>query len=256
MLYLTDDWVSGARLLGLSTVTIQRRLRQNVGSADIVGAVTPGLLTKLRTIDPNKPSITLPNACEIPVLRPLPQWPSDLPYGPSVGLVGQLNERIDVQLLESISDAGMPLVVIGPMTAKDPSVIHDFETLFERDNVRWLGLKTSQDLPAYISRFKVGITPYRINAFNNHSFPLKTLEYLSYGLPAVATDLPASRFLSTGLIDIAQTGPEFVSFVRKHWGAARDTTACQARRDFARTHSWGARADQLIAALNAHTDFK
>ena len=54
----------------------------------------------------------------------------------------------------------------------------------------------------------VGLTPYADTPFNEASFPLKTLEYFSAGLPVVSTDLPGSRWLRD---DLARSEPAAVS---------------------------------------------
>ena len=69
------------------------------------------------------------------------------------------------------------------------------EALIARPNVHWLGTKPFAELPSYLGAIDVGLTPYAQSAFNRASFPLKTLEYLAAGRPAVASDLPAHRWL-------------------------------------------------------------
>ena len=64
-------------------------------------------------------------------------------------------------------------------------------------------------MPAYIAAIDIGITPYLDSPFNRASFPLKTLDYLSAGRPAVSTALPAARWLYDDLLGVGQgTAPD------------------------------------------------
>ncbi len=77
----------------------------------------------------------------------------------------------------------------------------------------WVGRRAFEELPAYLRLMNVGLTPYTDTPFNRASFPLKTLEYLAAGLPVVSTDLPATRWLNTDLVRIADSQSDFVSAV-------------------------------------------
>ena len=99
------------------------------------------------------------------------------------------------------------------------------------------------DLPRYLMVIDVGITPYADTQFNRASFPLKTLEYLAAGKPAVSTDLPAVSWLGTDLITVA-IGDGFGEATR---ALTFDNSAASVsqRKKFAATHSWERRAEQF-----------
>ena len=61
-----------------------------------------------------------------------------------------------------------------------------------------------------------GLTPYAQSAFNAARFPLKTLEYLAAGCPAVVSDLPAHRCFGAPHVVIADTP---ASFAADSWAA-------------------------------------
>ncbi|AXH96402.1 glycosyltransferase [Ornithinimicrobium avium] len=247
--YLTDDWEGGAGLMGLDPGLVRRRLAGNAAAADLVGGVTPVLVDRLAQLGPGARALLLANGCVLPPATPAAR-PTDLPDGRLVGLVGQLNERTDVRLLHRIAAAGLPLVLIGPLTTRDPATLRDFHDLFARPGVTWLGHRPPERLGAYLQHLTVGVTPYRRDRFNEASFPLKTLEYLAHGLPVVASDLPATRWLGTDLVDIATSDDEFVALVAGHCaGAQVDADAAGRRRSFAERHSWEARAQLLVDAV-------
>ena len=121
-----------------------------------------------------------------------------------VGVVGHLTDRIDISLLEAVVDSGLSLLMVGP---RDPRWEPErFERLIASPHVQWVGLKPFAALPGYLRLIDVGITPYQDTAFNRASFPLKTLEYLAAGRGAVSSDLPATRWLQTDLVQVA-SGP-------------------------------------------------
>jgi teichuronic acid biosynthesis glycosyltransferase TuaH len=164
------------------------------------------------------------------------------------GFVGRINERTDLRLLEAIADRGRSLLLVGP---KDPAFEPGrFEALRRRPNVRWVGLKPSGALPSYLQMMDVGLVPYRDSRFNRGSFPLKTLEYLAAGLPVVATDLPAIRWLATDLVCIA--GPaSFADQVDRLLATPRTAAMRERRQAFAEQHGWARRAADIHDAITS-----
>ena len=100
-----------------------------------------------------------------------------------------------MKLVEAVADAGYSLLIVGPYDPRwEP---RRFAALTARPSVRYVGSVPEEEVSAYIAAIDVGITPYMDNPFNKASFPLKTLDYLSAGRPAVSTTLPASLWLLT-----------------------------------------------------------
>jgi teichuronic acid biosynthesis glycosyltransferase TuaH len=148
---------------------------------------------------------------------------------PVVGLIGQLSERIDLDVLDAIAGAGFSLLIVGPL---DPRWGQQrFNELIGRSHVHYAGPVPPSAVPSYLAAIDVGITPYRDTPFNRASFPLKTLEYLGAGLPVVSTDLPAARWLRA---DLARADPD-------RWDPARAEGV--------------AAADQILALARANAEF-
>ncbi len=124
--------------------------------------------------------------------------------------------------------------------------------------MHFAGQVAAEAVPSYLAAIDVGITPYRDTAFNRASFPLKTLEYLGAGRPAVSTDLPAARWLREDLARSEQAGvadqilalasdrAHFVDAVRRLAGRQLMADHCRA---FAARHTWPRRADAMAAAI-------
>ena len=170
----------------------------------------------------------------------------DLP-APVVGVVGHLSERIDIALLEAVVAAGMSLLLVGP---ERPALGAGAVPGSDRSpRVRWVGQQPFEALPGYLRHIDVGATPYQDSPFNRASFPLKTLEYLAAGRPVVSTDLPATRWLGTDLVTVANGPEEFVAAVKRAAAEAHHSDLVAARRTFAAGHSWRSRAGQVAEVL-------
>lgn len=256
VMYGTDNYVAGAELMGMSARHLRRLEVQALVNADIVVALSPELSDRWAAMGA-KP-IVIPNGC-----WPLPdaagRQPAkevDLPR-PVAGLIGRLSDRIDFDVLEAIADSGLSLLLIGP---RDPRWEPErFRRLTSRPSVRYIGPVLSAEVPAHLAAIDVGITPYRNNAFNRASFPLKTLEYLSVGLPVVSTNLPTMQWLRADLEEtvppdladqvlmFANCAQDWVSAIRAM--AAGGRAAASHRIAFAQRHSWPRRAEQLAAEM-------
>jgi teichuronic acid biosynthesis glycosyltransferase TuaH len=272
-LHGTDDFVAGAELMGLSASRLRAQEKKAVGRADVVAAVSPALAQRWSALRGGEVTV-IPNGCT-PVLaspQAVPPAARRLPR-PVVGLAGRLNARIDMDLVEAIVEAGFSLLVVGPHDSRwEPG---RFAALTARPNVHYVGRVKEDEVPAYIAATDVGITPYLDSPFNRASFPLKTLDYVSAGRPAVSTSLPAARWLLDDLahsdqaasgdriLALADDADGFVRAVRRmvgdpqrplqpggSWAAMgaepADAALCRA---FAGRHSWSRRADTLASLI-------
>lgn len=277
-LHGTDDYVAGAELMGLSASRLRAQERRTVARADVVTALSPPLAERWSALR-GEPVPVIPNGCT-PVTASqlaLPPTIRDLPR-PVVGLVGRLNGRVDMDIVEAIADAGFSLLIVGPHDARwEPS---RFSALTARPQVQYVGRVPEEDAPAYIAATDIGITPYLDSPFNRASFPLKTLDYLSAGRPAVSTSLPAGQWLLDDLfrggqeahagqiLALADDRAAFISAVCQIAGdpakttrnggglasrdpghADRDPARADRCRAFAARHTWSRRADALAAAI-------
>lgn len=245
MLFVTDDWVVGADLMGLSRAALSRQLAHNVGSADVVAAVSPDLAVRIESHARVAPGS----------LRVVPNGVTPLGSGSGVErestalLLGQLNERLDLDVLEALVGGGIRLRVVGPKSARDPLVADRIERLLRRPEVTYVGRVPAEELAPELARCRVGVTPYLDTEFNRASFPLKTLEYLGAGLPVVSSDLPSVHWLDCPQVDIATSRDTFVAFVRARLAAPFSAADAADRMSFAERHSWHRRAEQVLDLL-------
>ncbi|MDI2033925.1 glycosyltransferase [Paenarthrobacter nitroguajacolicus] len=246
LLHLTDDWLASAELMGLSRRHVERVLRSNIAAADIITAVSPTLALKISEFSSRKVEV-IPNGCR--VLVPIDRQAVRQPIAV---LVGQLNERLDFAALRALGRTGLPVVVLGPRTEREPSARKSLDEFLSQPNVQWHGEVPPAEVARVLRMAAVGLTPYTSSEFNRSSFPLKTLEYLAAGLPVVSTDLPATRWIDSEFIKTAATSHDFVELVRS---ALLTPPTGEQGRDIqasAQGHTWGARAVELLSLLGGH----
>jgi len=250
-----DDFVGGAALLGLNVGLLDRQERRVAADADLVVAANPVVATAWR--NRGRRPLLIPFGADIDAYRDIERAArpadADLP-GPVAGLVGRLNDRTDLRLLEAVADRGRSLLLVGPKDrAFEPA---RFAALQRRRNVRWVGPKDFGALPGYLQVIDVGLVPYLDSPFNRASFPLKALEYLAAGRAVVSTDLPATRWLATDLISMA-AGPEsFADQVDRMLAEPRTPAILASRQEFAARHSWARRAADIYDAVTRSVQAK
>jgi teichuronic acid biosynthesis glycosyltransferase TuaH len=255
VLYGTDDWVAGAELMGQSALRLRRQEEHAVRAASLVLAITPQLANRWRVMG-TEPAL-LPNGCDPDAYRAVDTVePAALPPGfphQVAGVVGQLNDRLDADLLAAVADTGTGLLLVGP---RDPGWLPDrWDELVARPNVHHAGAVPFEELPRWLARMDVGLTPYTISAFNRASYPLKTLEYLAAGRAAVGSDLPATRGLAEESEDVyAVSADDFADVVRSVVATPPTSADVTRRRAVAARHSWAARATRLAELLGLTTD--
>lgn len=245
-----DDFVGGADLLGFNAGLLDTRERGVAAAADLIVAANPSVADtwRGRGLDP----VIIPFGADVAAYADVEQAPppADVElHGPVAGFVGQINDRTDLRLLEAIADRGRSLLLVGP---RNPAFEPErFDALLRRGNVCWVGQKPFEALPGYLRLIDVGIVPYRDTPFNRGSFPLKTLEYLAAGRAVVATDLPAIRWLDTGLVSVATAPAAFADLVDRLAAEPRTPALMARRQAFAAEHSWARRAADFCAAIAA-----
>jgi glycosyltransferase involved in cell wall biosynthesis len=105
--------------------------------------------------------------------------------GLKIGFYGVIDERIDLNLIKDIAIARpeWQIVMIGPVLKINP------QTLPKLHNIHYLGPKTYDELPIYLSGWEVALMPFAINRSTRYISPTKTPEYLAGGRPVVSTPI-------------------------------------------------------------------
>ena len=102
---------------------------------------------------------------------------------PRLGFYGVIDERFDIDLLRQIADMrpDWSFVMVGPVVKIGE------DELPRAANIHYVGGKTYEQLPAYLSGWDVALMPFAMNESTQFISPTKTPEYLAGGKPVVST---------------------------------------------------------------------
>src|SRR3546814_1453997 len=83
----------------------------------------------------------------------------------------------------------------------------------QRSNIAWLGGKSYEELPAYLSGWDVALMPFAINEATRFISPTKTPEYLAGGCPVVSTPITdvIRHYGDMEAVRIADTADAFIA---------------------------------------------
>jgi UDP-galactopyranose mutase len=163
----------------------------------------------------------------------------DLPK-PRLGFYGVIDERFDTELLAKIAEMRpqWSFVMLGPVVKISE------DELPKRPNIHYLGSKTYDQLPAYLSGWDVALMPFAMNESTEFISPTKTPEYLAGGKPVVSTPVRdvVRHYGHLEGVGIAGDAESFVA-------------ACEHALEIARNpeSGWLAEADLLLAASSWDT---
>lgn len=162
--------------------------------------------------------------------------------GPRLGYYGVIDERLDLDLIRAVATAcpRISFVFIGPVVKISP------EDLPKAENIHYLGPKSYDELPAYLSGWEAALMPFALNEATRFISPTKTPEYLAAGRPVIGTKVAdvARGYGNVPGVFLADDATEFSS-------------ACEAALRMARTDaSWLKTIDDLLLQSSWDTTFK
>lgn len=138
--------------------------------------------------------------------------PADLANiaAPIIGYFGVIDERMDFGLLEYMANSHpeWQIVLLGPILKVGP---HE---LPQAPNLHYLGMKSYDELPAYLAFFDVAMVPFVLNESTEFLSPTKTLEYMAAHKPIVATPIRDIVELYGEVVRIGHDHNEFINHVQ------------------------------------------
>ncbi|WP_413324221.1 glycosyltransferase [Synechococcus sp. MIT S9503] len=156
--------------------------------------------------------------------------------------------KLDLDLLLQLVKrcSAWSFVLIGPVGECDPST--DVASLQACSNVELVGPVPYADLPGWLAHADVALLPLKVNGYTRHMFPMKFFEYLSSGLPVVATEIPALEVHA----DVAWLcPPEVESFEQAiHAALAGEGPSLQQRLERAATQTYEVRTASMLDYLD------
>lgn len=168
------------------------------------------------------------------------------PAGPTtLGFVGTLDYRLDIPVIRALAESHPEWRVrlAGPITEG-----FDRQSLADLPNVSVEPPVPYPLLEERLSEFDVGLMPYFDHAHYLHMSPVKNLELLAAGKPAVARPSPALEPFGD-LLYFARTPEEFVR--QTEWALAEDSAErFEQRRAVAAEHTWDRRHQEMLSLVD------
>lgn len=222
--------------------------------ADIVFATTETLKEKLKQYNDNTHFVSNAGDYErfSPVGRGKVEVAKDLEEIPSprIGFVGAIDEyKVNLELIERCAKAypEYSFVLVGPSGVADSQPnIKNLKTL---PNVYFLGSRPYEQKASYLAGFDVEITPYNLNDYTvKGCLPVKFLDTLAAGIPAVVTNLPSFkpyRYVAY----IAQNNEEFVKMIATAMEEDSEEKK-EERMEIAKENSWENKVDKMFQLVS------
>ena len=155
--------------------------------------------------------------------------------------------KLDLGLLLQLAqrNSAWRFVLIGPVGECDPAT--DVAGLLGCPNVELVGPVAYGDLPNWLAHGDVALLPLQLNGYTRHMFPMKFFEYLSSGLPVVATEIPALEAHA----DVALLCPPAVEAFERAIEAALAGAgpSLEQRLERAATQTYEARTSSMLSYL-------
>lgn len=144
---------------------------------------------------------------------------------PRLGFFGVIDERFDIELVSelAIQRPDWQIVLIGPVVKIDP------DTLPRQSNIHYLGPKSYDELPGYLSGWDTALMPFAINESTRFISPTKTPEYLAGGCPVVSTPIHdvVSGYGDSGVVSIADSPQAFIAAIEAALQSRAEVTFTQ-----------------------------
>jgi glycosyltransferase involved in cell wall biosynthesis len=158
---------------------------------------------------------------------------------PIVGFFGLIEDWIDLSLLTYVARQRpqWSIVLLGKANV-------DVESLRAFPNIHLLGRRPYRELPSYAKAFDVAICPFVSNELTRNINPIKLREYLSAGLPVVATGIPEAA-LYPGSCQLVE-GPEAFLAACESALNSDSKESRRKRSDAMRSETWESRAAESL----------
>ena len=165
---------------------------------------------------------------------------------PLLGYYGVIDERMDLALLDYVAQArpNWQIVMLGPIAKIDQA------DLPQAANLHYPGMKSYEQLPAYLAHFDVALIPFAMNEATRYLSPTKTLEYMAAQKPVVSNPIPDVVELYGEVVRVAHSPAEFVAQIEAAIQENPQTNRAKAEELLAR-YTWDSIAAKMSELIEA-----
>jgi glycosyltransferase involved in cell wall biosynthesis len=251
------DWVDDFDVFQFDRTFLEVNHRRALSEATLVVSVARRLHDQAFTSRPD--ALYLPNGVEYEHFANESITPADDPDidptwrsgKPLAGYYGAIAEWFDYELLTAVARlrSDWNFLLIGPMY--DNSLREQGRSLLKCPNVRWVGQRDYQILPAYLRLFNVAMIPFAINNITLATSPLKLFEYFAGGKPVVTTPMPECEAFPE--VVIARNVEEFSRSLDIARAQGQDPQFRDGMRSLGRENSWASRVRSVLEHLGSKT---
>jgi len=188
----------------------------------------------------NNKSYDIGQGCDFnPYLSANLQIPDDIRDMPKpiIGYCGAISAmRLDAEIIDLIAESfpKCSIALVGPVDS-----FFEKSNLKKHKNIYFLGGKSPETVPSYISSFDICINPQLINLLTIGNYPRKIDEYLAVGKPVVATKTDGMVMFKEHvfLCDSKEDYVKMISFILSDKDCFSEAEK-KRRIDFALLHTW------------------
>lgn len=168
--------------------------------------------------------------------------------GPKMGFYGVIDERFDLNLIKEIAEQRpkWQIILIGPI------IKIDIDSVPRNPNIHYLGSKSYQQLPQYLSGWDVALIPFLLNESTKYISPTKTPEYLSGGVPVVSTAIRdvVKPYGVNKLVTIGTDSSDFIEAIEKELKVKNNKLWLRQIDKFLSKISWEHTSSQMLQLMN------
>jgi glycosyltransferase involved in cell wall biosynthesis len=169
---------------------------------------------------------------------------------PIAGVVGEINERLDFELL--LKCANLPrlgtLLFVGRAARRiaDPA----WRMLRARPRCVFTGPRPHAELPVWLRALDVALIPYRSSPFNRACSPMRLFDHLAASRPIVATAACAQAAEFRTVVEVGISRDDVLSLLNQELQRPLDPARPDAMRQIAMAHTWERRAGEIWNVIN------
>jgi len=245
--YCIDDY---ATLPDVNQKTVRAMDEELTREADVVFVSAESL--RDRKLAANSQTFFSPHGVDVELFgraqddrTQIPTDTANLP-GPVVGFYGLIEEWIDLELIDFLAEQRpqWTFLFIGRVAVSDAKLPH-------RPNVKFIGNRPYESLPAYGKQFDAAIIPFRLTEVILHANPLKLREYLAMGKPIVSVSTPEIDKYED-VVEIAHSREEYLAKLDAVLSEPASPADIRRRMDRVASESWDSRLNQVLDVVNRH----